>query len=142
MYVPDIDFKKLNGLVPVIAQEADTGQILMLAFANREAVELTLKTGRAHYYSRSRKKIWEKGATSGHIQKIVEIRLDCDNDSLLYKVKQSVAACHTGYFSCFHKVIEKEELRIDGIKVFDPDSIYKAIELGRDDFTASEDKTD
>lgn len=125
MKLPDIDFEKLGGLVPVIVQDAETGQILMLAFANREAVELTLKTGRAHYYSRSRKEIWKKGATSGHIQEITEIRLDCDNDSLLYKVRQTGGACHTGYYSCFHKVIENDRLRIEGVKIFNPDTIYR-----------------
>ncbi len=126
MKLPDIDFNKMGGLVPVIAQDSDTGEILMLAFANKEAVKLTLQTGRAHYYSRSRKKIWEKGASSGHIQEVAEVRLDCDNDSLLYKVHQRVGACHTGYYSCFHKVIEKNgELRISGKKVFNPEDIYK-----------------
>ncbi len=126
MKLPDIDFDKMGGLVPVIAQDAFTGEILMLAYADKEAVELTLKTGRAHYYSRSRKTIWEKGASSGHTQEIVEIRLDCDNDSLLYKVHQKVGACHTGYYSCFHKVIDKNgTLKISGIKVFNPEDIYK-----------------
>ncbi len=125
MNLPDIDFKKLGGLVPVIAQDASSGEILMLAFANKEAVELTLKTGHAHYFSRSRKKIWEKGATSGHIQEIVEIRLDCDNDTLLYKVRQTGGACHTGYYSCFHKIITPDgNIRINGIKVFNPEEIY------------------
>ncbi len=121
----NIDFDKMNGLVPVIAQDAETGQILMLAFADREAVDLTLKTGEAHYFSRSRNRIWKKGATSGHIQKIVEIRIDCDNDTLLYKVKQEGGACHTGYYSCFYRIMDKDGLKIDGIKVFDPDKAYK-----------------
>lgn len=124
MKLPEIDFSKMNGLVPVIAQDAETGQILMLAFADREAVQLTMETGRAHYYSRSRKKIWEKGATSGHIQEIVEVRIDCDNDSLLYRVKQTGGACHTGHYSCFYRVVEDNGLRIDGVKVFDPEDIY------------------
>ena len=122
----EIDFKKMGGLVPVIAQDADSGEILMLAFANREAVELTLKTGKAHYYSRSRKRIWKKGSTSGHFQEIMELRLDCDNDTLLYKVHQIGGACHTGYYSCFHKIVEPDgSLRISGIKVFDPQKTYK-----------------
>ncbi len=125
MKLPDIDFSKGDGLVPVIAQDSSTGEVLMLAFADRKALELTLQTGRAHYYSRSRKKIWEKGASSGHIQTIVEVRLDCDNDSLLYRVHQHVGACHTGYYSCFHKVVEPDgSLKISGRKVFSPEKVY------------------
>ncbi|RKX94175.1 MAG: phosphoribosyl-AMP cyclohydrolase [Spirochaetes bacterium] len=124
MELPEIDFDKMNGLVPVIAQDAETGQILMLAYADRKAVELTMETGKAHYYSRSRQKIWEKGATSGHIQEIVEIRLDCDNDAILYKVNQKGGACHTGFYSCFYRVMDKNGLHVDGVKVFDPEDIY------------------
>ena len=125
MKLPDIDFDKMNGLVPVIAQDAETGQILMLAYADKKAVELTLETGRAHYYSRSRNKIWKKGASSGHIQEIVEVRIDCDNDSLLYIVNQRGGACHTGYYSCFYRIMDKDGLHIDGIKVFNPEEIYE-----------------
>lgn len=124
MKLPVIDFDKMQGFVPVIAQDAETGQILMLAYADKKAVELTLKTGKAHYYSRSRQKIWEKGATSGHIQEIVEIRVDCDNDAIIYKVKQKGGACHTGYYSCFYRVMDKNGLHIDGVQVFDPEDIY------------------
>ncbi len=120
-----IDFSKTNGLVPVIAQDWKTNEILMLAYANREALEKTLSSGFAHYYSRSRKELWKKGGSSGHTQEIVEIRVDCDNDSIIYKVKQTGGACHTGHYSCFYRIMEKKGLKIQGEKVFDPDKIYK-----------------
>src|SRR5215208_4774474 len=97
-----------NGLVPVIAQDASTGEVLMLAYASREAVEETLKTGEAHYYSRSRGELWRKGATSGNTQKVVEVRLDCDGDALLYRVKPRGPACHTGEESCFFTTLAGE----------------------------------
>ena len=90
-----------SGLVPVVAQDASTGEILMLAYANRKAVEKTVETGEAHYHSRSRGKIWRKGETSGNTQRVVEVRLDCDGDALLYKVETAGPACHTGERSCF-----------------------------------------
>jgi phosphoribosyl-ATP pyrophosphohydrolase/phosphoribosyl-AMP cyclohydrolase len=90
-----------NGLVPVVAQDVATGDVLTLAYANREAVELTLASGEAHYYSRSRSELWRKGATSGNTQKVAEVRLDCDGDSLLYRVEPRGPACHTGEESCF-----------------------------------------
>ena len=90
-----------NGLVPVIAQDAETNEVLTLAYANREAVEKTVQTGEAHYYSRSRSELWRKGETSGNTQKVVEVRLDCDGDALLYRVEPRGPACHTGERSCF-----------------------------------------
>ena len=90
-----------RGLVPVIAQDANTGAVLTLAFANREAVERTLESGEAHYYSRSRGELWRKGATSGNTQRVVEVRVDCDGDALLYRVEPRGPACHTGEESCF-----------------------------------------
>ena len=99
-----------NGLVPVATQEAVTGELLMLAYANREALEVTSDTGRAHYWSRSRGELWEKGATSGHVQELVELRLDCDGDAILYRVRQTGPACHTGERSCFHRVVEEDAL--------------------------------
>jgi phosphoribosyl-ATP pyrophosphohydrolase/phosphoribosyl-AMP cyclohydrolase len=90
-----------RGLVPVIAQDANTGEVLMLAYANEEAVEKTIETGEAHYHSRSRGELWHKGETSGNTQKVVEVRLDCDSDALLYKVEPTGPACHTGAYSCF-----------------------------------------
>ena len=98
-----VDFEKGNGLVTVATQEYGTGEILMIAYANREALELTLATGFAHYYSRSRRKLWKKGESSGHTQEIVEIRVDCDADALLYTVRQTGPACHTGAHSCFFR---------------------------------------
>jgi phosphoribosyl-ATP pyrophosphohydrolase/phosphoribosyl-AMP cyclohydrolase len=98
-----------NGLVPVVAQDAVTGEVLTLAYANREAVEKTLEGGEAHYYSRSRSELWRKGATSGNTQRVVEVRLDCDGDALLYRVEPRGPACHTGENSCFFTTISGEE---------------------------------
>ncbi len=111
-----------DGLVPVVAQDAEDGTVLMLAYATREAVERTVETGRAHYYSRSREELWEKGASSGHTQTVAEVRVDCDGDALLYVVDQNVAACHTGYYSCFYRTIDGEEV---GDRAFDPDEVYE-----------------
>jgi phosphoribosyl-AMP cyclohydrolase / phosphoribosyl-ATP pyrophosphohydrolase len=97
-----LDFSKGNGLIPVIVQDAKTKAILMQAFANKEAVELTLKTKKATYWSRSRNEIWVKGETSGHTQKVISVAIDCDYDSLLYVVEQTGPACHTGEYSCFY----------------------------------------
>ena len=121
----EVDFDKMDGLVPVIAQDSETKEILMVAYANKEALNLTLSTGYAHYYSRSRKKIWKKGSTSGHTQKIIEIRVDCDQDSLVYKIKQKGGACHTGYYSCFFRILDENGFHISGKKVFNPQKIYK-----------------
>ena len=96
-----LDFKKGNGLIPVIVQDAKTKEILMQAYANKEAVELTLKTRKATYWSRSRNELWVKGETSGHTQKIISVSTDCDYDSLLYMVEQTGPACHTGEYSAF-----------------------------------------
>lgn len=92
-----------HGLIPVVTQDVTSSQVLMLAYANEEAVAKTLSTREAHYYSRSRGELWHKGATSGHVQKIVEVRFDCDEDALLYRVEQTGAACHTGEYSCFYR---------------------------------------
>lgn len=116
----DLDFGE-TGRVPVVAQDAETGEVLMLAYATPAAVEQTRDTGRAHYYSRSRDELWEKGATSGHTQHVEEIRVDCDGDALLYRVHQDGGACHTGYHSCFHRTLEGDYI---GTQVFDPDSVY------------------
>lgn len=117
-----------QGLVPVVAQDADSGAVLMLAYANSEAVRRTTETGRAHYYSRSRDELWEKGATSGNTQTVEEIRIDCDGDTLLYVVSQTGGACHTGYESCFHRRVdgidEGVETTTVGERVFDPDEVY------------------
>lgn len=117
----DVDFGE-DGLVPAVAQDADSGEVLMLAYVDREALDRTRETGRAHYYSRSRDELWEKGATSGNTQVVAEIRVDCDADSLLYLVEQSGGACHTGYRSCFYRTLAGDAV---GEKVFDPDDVYE-----------------
>ena len=117
----ELDFGD-DGLVPVVAQDVDSEEVLMLAYANDEAVERTVDTGRAHYYSRSRDELWEKGATSGHTQAVESVRLDCDGDALLYRVEQDGGACHTGYRSCFYRTVEGETV---GERVFDPDDVYE-----------------
>ena len=101
-----LDLKKGNGLIPVVTQDAESKAMLMLAYANKEALEKTLSTGFAHYWSRSRGKLWMKGETSGHTQKIVRVVADCDYDALLYVVKQKGPACHTGEATCFHHEFE------------------------------------
>ena len=121
------DFEKTGGLVPVITQDATTGEVLMLAYANQAAWEATLASGKATYYSRSRKKLWVKGESSGNLQMIKEIRIDCDNDTLLFKVEQiGGAACHKGYRSCFFTKVEGDGTgRITQERVFDPAEVYK-----------------
>ncbi|WP_424028346.1 phosphoribosyl-AMP cyclohydrolase [Methanoregula sp.] len=111
-----------NGLIPVIVQDAQTREILMMAYANEEAIRLTNETGFAHYYSRSRKKLWKKGEESGHFQKVLRILSDCDEDCLIYEVQQTGAACHTGYMSCFYRTLDGT---VTGLKVFDPEKVYK-----------------
>jgi phosphoribosyl-ATP pyrophosphohydrolase/phosphoribosyl-AMP cyclohydrolase len=98
-----------RGLVPVVAQDASTGEVLMLAYANRKAVEKTIETGEAHYHSRSRGELWRKGETSGNTQRVVEVRLDCDGDALLYRVEPAGPACHTGENSCFFNPIASSD---------------------------------
>lgn len=112
-----------RGLVPVVVQDLKTKDVLMVAYMNNEALELTLKTKTAHYYSRSRKKIWLKGETSGHTQEVHGVYLDCDNDTILITVDQKVAACHTGYWSCFYR-IWKDEWKVVGKKIFDEKKVY------------------
>jgi phosphoribosyl-AMP cyclohydrolase len=101
-----LDFKKGNGLIPVVVQDAESKAVLMMAYANEEALQKTLSTGYAHYWSRSRKKLWMKGETSGHTQKIKEVLTDCDYDTLLYVVNQKGPACHTGEYTCFFNKIK------------------------------------
>src|SRR3984893_8163153 len=121
-----IDFDKSNGLVPVVAQDAESGAVLMLAWMNREAYEETRRTGRACYYSRSRGRLWRKGEESGHVQEVREIFIDCDADTILLKVHQvGGAACHEGYASCFFRRVEGDDLRVIGQRVFDPSEVYK-----------------
>ena len=121
----DIDFKKGDGLVPVIAQDYKDGEVLMMAYMNKESWALTLETGIVHYWSRSRSTLWKKGESSGNVQEVKEIRVDCDNDCILIKVNQiGDAACHMGYRSCFYRKVDDKDLVIDGLKVFDPDAVY------------------
>jgi phosphoribosyl-AMP cyclohydrolase len=120
-----LDFNKTGGLVPAIVQDFQTGEILMLAYMNPEAFNATLSTGKATYYSRSRQTLWVKGETSGNTQLIKEIRIDCDDDTVLLKVEQlGGAACHTGHRSCFHKKIEDGSIRIMDEPIFDPREVY------------------
>lgn len=120
------DFDKAGGLLPAIAQDAETGQVLMLAWMNREAYEETLRTRRAVYFSRSRNKLWRKGEESGHVQELHALYLDCDADTILLRVKQvGGAACHEGYASCFFRQITPEGVSIVGERLFDPALVYK-----------------
>jgi len=121
-----LDFKKNNGLIPVIAQDYGTGEVLMLAYMNEQAFEETMRSKKATYYSRSRKSLWVKGETSGHVQHVKEIRVDCDLDTILLKVEQiGNAACHKGYKSCFFSKVEENDLKITESIIFDPDEVYK-----------------
>jgi phosphoribosyl-AMP cyclohydrolase len=121
-----VDFDKAGGLVAAVAQDADTGEVLMLAWMNREAYEETLRTGRACYYSRSRGRLWRKGEESGHVQEVQEVLIDCDADAVLLKVRQrGGAACHEGYKSCFFRRIEGGQARVVAERVFDPKDVYK-----------------
>ena len=123
-YLEDIKWDN-DGLVPAIAQDAKTGQILMVAWMNREALELTVNENRAVYWSRSRQKLWRKGEESSHVQELVELRLDCDSDVIMMKVNQVAnIACHTGRTSCFYRVLENGQWQIVDKVVKDPKDIY------------------
>lgn len=125
-----LDFKpKFNadGLIPAIAQDAHTGQVLMVAYMNDEALEITLKTGNAVYYSRSRSKLWKKGEQSGHCQKVHQVLVDCDQDCLILKVSVDQGQCHVGYQSCFYRQVEQQDsgkLGFIAEKVYDPAKAY------------------
>ena len=119
------DFNKCGGLIPAIAQDYETGEVLMLAFMNLQAWEATLKTGKATYWSRTRQELWIKGQSSGHQQIVKDIRIDCDADTVLLKIEQlGGAACHTGHRSCFHKRVADDSVQIIGEPVFDPEEVY------------------
>ncbi len=119
------DFAKGGGLVPAIAQDASSGEVLMLAYMNEAAWEKTLETGQAHYWSRSRSKLWHKGGTSGHVQKVQSVRLDCDLDTVVLLVEQvGGAACHEGYRSCFFREVTPDGVVECSPKVFDPEKVY------------------
>jgi phosphoribosyl-AMP cyclohydrolase len=124
--VIEIDFEKGGGLVPVIVQDADTGDVLMLAYMNIDAWLKTRETGKATYWSRSRNELWVKGETSGHIQIVEEILVDCDSDTVLLKVRQAGgAACHTGYRSCFFRRVVDGKTEVIGERIFKPEDVYK-----------------
>ena len=117
-----------NGSIPAIAQDAKSGQILMVAYMNQQALDLTIQTGYATYFSRSRKKLWKKGEESGHFQKVEQILVDCDQDCLILKVTVDGGQCHTGYQSCFYRALKKSsnrELEFIAQKVYDPNKVYK-----------------
>jgi phosphoribosyl-AMP cyclohydrolase len=118
----------VSGLIPAIAQDAVTGQVLMVAHMNREALDRTIETGRATYYSRSRKKLWTKGEQSGHFQAVERILVDCDQDCLLLKVRVDAGQCHVGYQSCFYRALKpasKATLELITAKVYDPKAAYQ-----------------
>jgi phosphoribosyl-AMP cyclohydrolase len=121
-----IDFAKGNGLIPVIVQDFESGKVLMLAYMNEEAWKRTQKTGKAHYYSRSRQGLWLKGEESGHFQEVKSALIDCDQDTLLLQVKQrGGGACHLGYQSCFFRKKTKRGWQVIGKRQFDPEEVYK-----------------
>lgn len=122
-FIKEVKFND-QGLVPAIAQDAESGQILMMAWMNEESLRKTVEDGAACYYSRSRQKLWLKGESSGNVQKVEEIRLDCDGDVILMKIHQKGGACHVGYRSCFYRKLENGEWIIDGEKMFDPSEVY------------------
>ena len=122
-FIDDLEFDA-QGLIPAIAQQHDSGEVLMLAWMNRQAIEETLATGRVCYWSRSRGALWRKGDTSGQVQRLVEMRIDCDQDALLLKVDQTGVACHTGRRSCFFRRVEGEAAVVDGPVLVDPATLY------------------
>lgn len=122
----DLNFNKSDGLIPAIVQDAETKDVLMLAYMNRDSWEATLKSGKATFWSRSRQKLWLKGESSGHVQIIKNIYVDCDDDTILLQVEQlGGAACHTGHRSCFYRKLEGGKVVVVGEKVFDPKDVYK-----------------
>lgn len=128
-FIKLLDFSKISGdLIPVITQDSKSNEILILAYANKFAIRKSLETGLVHYYSRSNKRLWKKGETSGHIQEIHSVIIDCDYDSILFKVKQIGAACHRGYYSCFYNEFENGQLKTIGKKVFNPEEVYGNLE--------------
>ena len=122
----DLDFVKMGGLIPAIVQDHASGDVLMLGYMNAEAFAATLESGEATFFSRSRRELWIKGKTSGHVQRVKSIHIDCDRDAILVRVEQvGGAACHTGYRSCFYRRVEDRRLIIDDQPIFDPKEVYK-----------------
>jgi len=121
----ELDFAKQGGLVPAVVQDAGDGRVLMVAYMNPSSWQKTLDTGEAHYWSRSRQEIWHKGGTSGHVQRVRAVYVDCDRDTVLLRVEQvGGAACHTGHRSCFHLRVQGDALVTEGEPVFDPTKVY------------------
>ncbi|MBP8979736.1 MAG: phosphoribosyl-AMP cyclohydrolase [Syntrophobacterales bacterium] len=121
-----LDFDRAGGLVPAVVQDEETGEVLMLAYMNRTAWERTLETGKATFWSRSRQSLWVKGETSGNFQEVKEIRIDCDLDAVVLKVRQrGGAACHTGYRSCFYRKVGPEGIEVIGERIFNPEDVYR-----------------
>jgi phosphoribosyl-AMP cyclohydrolase len=116
--------KFVDGLIPAVTQDYRTGEVLMVAYMNKEALQKTIRAKKCYYYSRSRKKLWLKGESSGHTQKVKRIFVDCDMDCLLIKVKQTGGACHTGYKSCFYRKAVGGRLKVVGKRLFDPSKVY------------------
>jgi len=115
-----------NGLIPAIVQDAGSNEVLMMAWVNRDSIEKTVSTGKTHFFSRSRNKLWLKGESSGHVQHVKSIRTDCDKDTLLILVEQFGAACHDGYYSCFYREHQLDgDWKVVGRKVFEPEKVYK-----------------
>ncbi|MDD4170406.1 MAG: phosphoribosyl-AMP cyclohydrolase [Desulfotomaculaceae bacterium] len=124
MELSDLKYNEA-GLIPAIVQDADTGDVLMLAYMNQASLEKTLVTGETWFWSRSRQVFWHKGESSGNVQQVRELYYDCDRDTLLVKVEQQGAACHEGYRTCFHYRMEKDgKVTVVGEKMFDPDEVY------------------
>jgi phosphoribosyl-AMP cyclohydrolase len=122
-WIDNLKFGK-DGLMPAIMQDYKTGEVLMVAYMNRQALEKTIRTKKTHFFSRSRNKLWLKGETSGHIQKVRQIYIDCDNDCLLIKIEQIGGACHTGYRSCFYRRLKGTKFVVKAKRVFDPRKVY------------------
>jgi phosphoribosyl-AMP cyclohydrolase len=120
-----LDFSKLGGLVTAVTVDADHGEVLMVAYMNEEAFDLTLETGRVHYFSRSRNQLWKKGESSGNMQLVQEVRVDCDQDAVLIRAKQTGPACHNGYRSCFYRTVdENRRLQCNARRLVDPKLMY------------------
>ena len=119
------DFAKAGGLITAVTVDAETGEVLMVAYMNEEAFDLTLSTGKVHYWSRSRNKLWKKGESSGNMQQLVELRVDCDLDAVVVRAIQEGPACHEGYRSCFYRTVDADgSLRVDAERLMTPEQMY------------------
>lgn len=129
-WIKQIKFDR-RGLVPAIIQDAQTGKVLMAAYMNHQALAKTIASGKVHFWSRSRRKLWMKGESSGHTQSVRAVFIDCDGDTLLLKVKPAGAACHTGYYTCFYRRLDPQSKRLNivGKQAFDPKKVYRKVQL-------------